>query len=88
MDFLKDEFEELSRETDKPRKFKLRLLPSITDGEEILVGVELYITYTYTYPKDPPIYFIKAIKGLDDERMDEIKKLIDDQVTKIQSIFT
>ena len=47
--------------------FKLRLLPNPgTSEKDNNVGINVYVTYTSTYPDTAPIFKFEAIKGLND----------------------
>ena len=77
---IQDDFVELTPSTDGPRQFKLHLVPSLKEGEEVFISLDLIIRYTKTYPKTLPKFELTNIKGIDEDDFPELKKRIVDCV--------
>lgn len=69
------EFESIS-----PTEFLLKLVPYPAGEEENHVGVTLHVTYTPEYPETAPDWELKDIKGLNDEKTEEVKGKVEEMV--------
>jgi len=63
----------------EPAAFELKLVPETGAGEEINhVAVILRVAYKPTYPEVPPDLSVRAVRGLDDTQLNEIKAVVDE----------
>mmetsp|Transcript_18855 Transcript_18855/g.45398 ORF Transcript_18855/g.45398 Transcript_18855/m.45398 type:complete len:255 (+) Transcript_18855:97-861(+) len=71
-----DDFEKISA-----TEFYLHLVPDPSaPPEENHVKATLHVTYTPTYPDDPPCYSIKAQKGLEGRQIQAMKDLVEQEI--------
>eukprot|EP00408_Alexandrium_pacificum_P066319 CAMPEP_0171177250 /NCGR_PEP_ID=MMETSP0790-20130122/12144_1 /TAXON_ID=2925 /ORGANISM="Alexandrium catenella, Strain OF101" /LENGTH=256 /DNA_ID=CAMNT_0011642145 /DNA_START=82 /DNA_END=852 /DNA_ORIENTATION=- len=74
-----EEGKEFIRKSDT--EFCLKLLPYPAGEEENHVGVTLQVQYTDDYPDAPPEWELQDIKGLNDDKQEELRGTIEEAIS-------
>lgn len=62
------------------KEFSIKLLPFPGGEEENHVEVTLHVTYTEAYPDEAPEWKLEEVKGLSDEKLEELQQRIEESI--------